>query len=372
MKPFKGNDFSTLGVEEEFHLIDPSTADLAPMVNEVMARLQGELREQVCYELLLCVLENRTGVYTTVDELVKAVCKGRSQLAETCDNLGIALVASGSHPFGQWRTMPFVDNEHYQWVRNNCGYVAHRLLAFGLHIHVGVAHEDAALYIMNEMRRWAYPLLALSANSPYYEGLETGLMSTRMHLFQSMPRTRFAPPFKQFSELTDFYERLLATKDITRPGDLWWCIRPQPPLGTVEYRIFDLPTSVSRIGALAALVQAATVTYQDAFFEGKPATVFHTGYLEQNWWKALKDGLNADIIEPETGEILPIKSQIKRLLDFVYPQAVRLKTEGHLNCVLNILEEGSEAELQLQLCKKMNGDYRALEQELARRTVTFE
>lgn len=194
MKPFKGNDFPTLGVEEEFHLIDPSTADLAPMVNEVMARLQGELREQVCYELLLCVLENRTGVYTTVDELVKAICKGRSQLAETCDNLGIALVASGSHPFGQWRTMPFVDNEHYQWVRNNCGYVAHRLLAFGLHIHVGVAHEDAALYIMNEMRRWAYPLLALSANSPYYEGLETGLMSTRMHLFQSMPRTRFAPP----------------------------------------------------------------------------------------------------------------------------------------------------------------------------------
>jgi carboxylate-amine ligase len=371
MKPFKRNDFPTIGVEEEFHLIDLQTADLTPRVDDVMAQLKGPVLEAVCYELLLCVLENRTGVYHTVDDLVKGVCEGRARLAAHCKNLGIGLVASGSHPFGDWRCMPFVDNEHYRWVRNSCGYIAHRLLAFALHIHVGIPNEAVALYIMNEMRRWANPLLALSANSPYYEGMATGLLSTRTHLFQSMPRSRFAPHFRNFSELTDYYEKLVITKDITRPGDLWWCIRPQPPLGTIEYRFFDLPTSVHRLGAFAALVQAATLTYQDAFFRGNPSTTLHTGYLEQNWWRALKDGLQADIVDPKTGEILSMRTQLQRFLELIYPKAIELKTEDHLKYVLTMLEEGNEAELQIDLCKKLNGDLRALELELAKRTVNF-
>jgi carboxylate-amine ligase len=371
VKAFKKNTFPTLGVEEEFHLIDPATADLAPRVNDVMSLLEGSLREQVCHELLLCVLENRTGVYHTVDDLINAIGEGRTQLAAYCKKCGVDLVASGSHPFGQWRNMPYVDNDHYHWVRTTCGYIAHRLLAFGLHIHVGIQNEAAALYIMNEMRRWTYPLMALSANSPYYEGLQTGLMSTRTHLFQSMPRTGFAPLFKHFNELEEYYDKLIATKDITRPGDLWWCIRPQPPLGTVEYRFFDLPTSVRRIGAFAALVQAATATYQDAFFAGKPASTFHPGYLEQNRWRAMKDGIRGDIVEPETGEILSLATQLRRLVEFTHPKAVELKTEDHLTYALTMVEAGSEAELQIELCKKFNGDFRSLERELAKETLIF-
>ena len=371
MKPFKRNDSPTLGVEEEFHLIDPETADLTPRVDDIMANLEGSMRERVCYELLLCVIENRTGVYETVDDLVKGVCEGRDQLAACCKKLGITLVASGSHPFGQWRCMPFVNNDHYKWVRNSCGYIAQRLLAFALHIHVGVQNEEVALYIMNEMRRWAHPLLALSANSPYFEGMETGLMSTRTHLFQSMPRSRFAPNFKNFSELVEHYEKLLATKDITRPGDLWWCIRPQPPFGTVEYRFFDLPTSVRRIGVFAALVQAATAVYQDDFFAGKAPSVLHAGYLEQNWWRALKDGLKADIVEPETGEILSMRTRLKRLVEFVYHKAIALGTEDYLKHALTMIEGGNEADLQINLCKKHNGDLRSLELELAKQTIDF-
>jgi len=371
MKPFKRNDYPSLGVEEEFHLIDPKTADLIPRVDDVMAQLEGDLRESVCYELLQSVLENRTGVYSTVDDLIKGISQGRTLLALSCDKLNITLVASGSHPFGKWRHQPFVDNAHYQWVRKNCGYIAHRLLAFGLHIHVGVKNAEVAIYVMHEMRRWAYPLLALSANSPYYEGLETGLASTRTHLFNSMPRTKFAPHFNNFSELTYYYEKLLATGDITRPGDLWWCIRPQPPLGTVEFRFFDLPTSVRRIGAFAAITQAAVATYQDAFFAGKPAHTLNPGYLDQNWWRALKDGLNTDIAEPETGEILSMRAQLKRLVEFVYPKAIELNSEHHLKYALTMIEQGSEAELQIDLCKKLHGDLRALELEIAKQTVNF-
>jgi carboxylate-amine ligase len=234
-----------------------------------------------------------------------------------------------------------------------------------------VKNAEVAIYVMHEMRRWAYPLLALSANSPYYEGLETGLASTRTHLFNSMPRTKFAPHFNSFSELIHYYEKLLATGDITRPGDLWWCIRPQPPLGTVEFRFFDLPTSVRRIGAFAAITQAAVATYQDAFFAGKEAHTLNPGYLDQNWWRALKDGLNTDIVEPETGEILSMRAQLKRLVEFVYPKAIELNSEHHLKYALTMIEQGSEAELQIDLCKKLHGDLRALELEIAKQTVNF-
>lgn len=371
MKPFIKNDFPTLGIEEELHLIDQETAELTPSVNEVMALLEPDFRERVCYELLQCVLETRTGVYETVDDLVKETMNGRIILAEGCKKLNLNLVAAGSHPFSDWKKQPFVENDHYQWVRENCAYIAHRMLSFGLHIHVGVKNAEAAVYIMNEMRRWTYPLLALSANSPYYDGGDTGLVSTRAHLFHSMPRTKFAPPFKSFAELVDYYEKFLAAGDITRPGDLWWIIRPQPPLGTVEFRIFDIPTSVRRIGAFAALIQAAVDTYQDRFFEGIPISEFNSGYLEENWWKAIRFGINTDMIEPETGEIISITEQLKRLIELTTPKAKELHAEHHLDFAKAMIEQGSESEIQRTLCKELNGDLHALEKELAKRTLDF-
>lgn len=371
MKPFKRNDFTTLGVEEEFHLINPETADLAPSVNDVMGCLDTGMRERVCYELFQCVLENRTGVYETVDGLINGIVEGRTLLAESCNKLDVNLVASGSHPFADWRTQPFVDNEHYRWVRDNYVYIAHRMLAFGLHIHVGVKNEEIALYIMNEMKRWTYPLLALSANSPYYGGSDTGLDSVRAHLFHSMPRTKFAPTFKSFSELEDYYEKLKAAGVITRPGDLWWIIRPQPPLGTVEFRIFDLPTSVHRIGALAAIVQSAVAIYQDNFIAGKHPTVFHSGYLEQNWWSAVRNGLDADIIEPETGEIISTRNQLERLLKLVAPRAREFNAERYINLARTMIEEGNEARLQRILYKQLDEDFCALERKLAQKTLNY-
>ena len=371
MKPFKKNDHPTLGIEEEFHLINPETAELMPSVNEVMALLDTEFREKVCYELLQCILETRTGVYKTVDELVRETASGRTVLADSCKKLNVNIVAAGSHPFSDWKEQPFVDSEHYQWVRDNHGYIAHRMLAFGLHIHVGVKNEEAAIYVMNEMRRWAYPLLALSANSPYYDGVDTGLVSTRAHLFHSMPRTKFAPPFKSFPELVAYYEKFLAAGDIKHPGDLWWIIRPQPPLGTVEFRIFDIPTSIRRIGALAALIQSAVATYQDSFFAERPASNLHAGYLEENWWKAMRYGLNAKIVEPDTEEIITISEQLRRLIELTAPKAKELHAEQHLDFASTMIEQGSEADLQRVLCKDLNGDLVALEKELATRTLDF-
>jgi carboxylate-amine ligase len=372
MKPFKKNEYPSLGVEEEFHLIDPNTADLCPRVNDVMTNFDPKMRERLCHELLLCVLESRSNVCLTSDELVEDICHGRQEISKCCGDLGVTFAAGGSHPFGKWKQQPVVESDHYRWVLDKCRYVANRLLAFGLHIHVGVKSVDAAMYIINQMRRWAYPLLALSANSPYYEGIETGLASTRAHLFGSMPRSGLAPEFKTFSEIEDHYGKLVAAGDVTQPGDLWWSIRPQPPFGTVEFRFFDLPTSVKRVGALSAIVQAATAMYQDRFFSGDNAfTPFDPGYLEQNRWRAMKDGLNAMIIEPETGEVISIKDQLQRLIDFVYKKAGELGSRHHIEYALEIIDQGNEADIQKKLYKEFNGDMRALELELARQTMIF-
>jgi len=371
MKAFVGNEHPTLGVEEEFHLIDAATGRLTGRADDVMAGLDDDLSRRACHELFLSVLESRSGVAGTVGQLVDDVMDARHSLGACCEGLGLKLVAAGTHPFSDPNDQVFVDSDHYRWVRDNHGIAARRMLGFGLHVHVGLVSAESALYVMDQMRRWAYPLLALSANSPIFEGVRTGLASTRTFLFNGMPRTRLPPVFETFGELEDHYEKLLAAGDVTRPGDLWWNIRPQPPLGTLEIRSMDLPTDVYRLGALAAVYQGAAATYQDEFLAGRLRPALRPEYLAQNRWRAMRDGLDAEVVEPETGQVLGMREYVTRLLDFAAAKADQLGGGEYLEFARAMLTAGSEAELQIALSDELGGDLRALELELARRTVAF-
>ncbi|MHC4132486.1 MAG: carboxylate-amine ligase [Planctomycetota bacterium] len=372
MKPFVKNEYPTVGVEQEFHLIDEESGDLVGCVDEVVDRLDEELKESVDQELYLAVLEHKSAVCRTLDELVREVVDKRRYFSRICEEIGVKLAAAGSHPFADWRKVPTVASDHYKWVLKQCVYMARRLLSFGLHVHVGMKSIESAMYAMYEMRRWTFPLLALAANSPYYEGERTGLACTRYHLFGSMPRTHFPPYFENFSELESYFEKLIATSDVTSPGDLWWILRPQPPLGTLEFRIFDLPTDIRRLGAFAAISQCAAAFYQDRFFASDTPSKLNDGYLEQNYWKAMRYGLDGDIIEPETGEVISIRKQLNRLFDMLETKANELDCAQYLEIARGILETGNEAKWQVDKCEKLNGDLRALELEIARRTLLFE
>jgi carboxylate-amine ligase len=369
MKAFVENDYPTVGIEQEFHLVDHQTGELTPCVDEVIAGLNGTMRKSVSHELYLSVLEHQSAVCRSIDELVENVTSARKTLAEACEKTGARLVAAASHPYSDWRAQAFVPSEHYRWVVQECAYSAHRMVAFGLHVHVGMQTGESAMYVMYEMRRWAYPLLALSANSPYFEGRATGLASTRTHLFGSMPRTHMPPEFADLAELEAFYEKLIASEDVTAPGDLWWLIRPQPPLGTVELRVLDLPTEVRRLGALAAITQAAMAAYQERFNEGAARSRLNPAYMQQNRWKAMRYGLDGKIIEPETGEVLPVREQIERLLDLIGPKAEELGSTAYIDVAREMLREGTEAEWQVRTCEELGGDLRALEFEIAKKTL---
>jgi len=371
VKPFVGNDYPTVGVEQEFHLIDGTTGELSPSVEKVFGELDEQALSRVSLELYLSVLEQQSTVCRTVDELLDDVISGRRALADACGRAGVRLAAAGSHPFSDWRAQPIVPSEHYQWVVQECVYVAHRMVAFGLHVHVGMQNEHSAMYALHEMRRWTYPLLALSANSPFFEGHPTGLASTRTALFNSMPRTLMPPEFADMAELEAFYEKLVQCGDVTSPGDLWWVIRPQPPLGTVELRVFDLPTEAKRIGALVAVTQAAMAFYQDRFNEGTQRSDFKAAYLEQNRWKAIRYGLDGKIIDPESGELLSTRAQLERLFDMIAPKADELGSTAHLEFAADMLQAGTEAQWQIKTCEQFGGDLAALELEIARRTLDY-
>ncbi|MDP6635394.1 MAG: YbdK family carboxylate-amine ligase [Phycisphaerae bacterium] len=369
MKPFTRNDKPTLGVEEEFHLIDPRTADLKCGIEQLIAQLDDDLQESTCYELFQCVIENRVGVFETVDDLVASSLDGRRKLTEAAGRVDMRLAAGASHPFGQWRELPIAADQHYRDVVAAYGYVAKRLLSFGLHVHVGVRSGPEAIYVMDRMRPWIYALMAMSTNSPFYEGMRTGLHSTRLHLFGSMPRTHLPPRFETWADLESHYALLTASGDVTRPGELWWNIRPQPPLGTVELRVLDLPTDVHRLGAMVAIFQAAVATFQEAFETGEPVGVFREEYLGQNCWRAMRDGLDAVFADPFTGRIVGVREYLGGLLDDIEPASEKLSSQRYFQFARRMLELPCESTWQLQRADELGGDLRALELEIADRTV---
>jgi carboxylate-amine ligase len=368
-KPFAENEYPTVGVEQEFHLIDPGSGALKPAVEDVLERVEGDVARRTVRELKNCVVEGQSRICSRMDELEESVRRLRSELGQACECAGVRLAAAGCHPFGDWHQQPYVDDEHYGWVAEETRYLTDRMMAFGLHVHTGMRTGESALYALHEFKRWTFPLLALSANSPYFEGKDTGLASTRMHLFSSLPRTDLGPSAETLGELEILYTNLHRAGDVKLPGDLWWLLRVQPPLGTVEVRVYDLPTDPERVTVFSAITQAAMATFQDRFFNNQPRSDFDREYLNENWWKAMRHGLDTKLIEPETGEVLEMREQIRRLLESVAPKADELGNLRWIERAEKILETGNEATRQREFIGGEDPDLEGLELDIARRSV---
>ena len=343
---FKGNPYPTVGIEQEFHLIDPGSAELAPRVDDVVDALPAGLRKRTAHELFFSVLETQSPPFASCRELRDNLREDRRLLAQACRGAGVLLAAAASHPFGDWRKEKFIDEPHYEWVGQECGYIARRLLSYGLHVHVGMRSADAAIYVINEFRRWLFPIMALSANSPYFEGQDTGLATVRSHLMSSMPRAGMPSYFKDLNAIGTYYRKFLETGDIESPGSLWWHLRPQPPLGTAELRMLDLPTDTARCAVIAAIVQNLMAYLQDAFEAGEPVSDLDRIYLEQNQWRAMRHGLDTKIVDPKTGEVLELREQLERLFEEMSAKAGELGNGEFLDQAREYLHQPTEARQQ--------------------------
>ena len=329
----------TLGIEEEVMLLDPETWELAQCVEQVLPTLPGDVADAVCSETHSGAIELNTRPHATVADAAADLGRLRSSLTEALDRLGLRGGCSGTHPFADWSDMRVADADRHQAVAGSMRELARREPTFALHVHVAVPTSAAAMVAANQMRAHLPVLLALSANSPYWQGRDSGLASARTPLFQAFPRVGIPRAFASYNDWVETVDLLVRCEAFPDPSFLWWDVRLQPRYGTVEVRIMDAQCSVERAAALAALVQSLVRLEATEGFA--PAHLIHAQeVLEENRFLAARDGVDASLVDPEREKRVPVRELVEPMLEACAPHAAELGCEAELGLVRLLLDEG--------------------------------
>jgi carboxylate-amine ligase len=323
---FDGAADFTLAVEEEFALLDPDTLDLVNRFEELQAAVPGSpLEGYLVGELISSEVEVRTGRCETFAEAAAAVAERRAQLLGLADGFGIALAATGTHPWADWKEQRIIDTPHYQRVAEGLKYVAWRNVTFVQHVHVGIRGADRAVRVASALRDFLPELLALSASSPFAEGVATGLHSTRSQLFtRSFPRCGIPDRFVGWDDYERYVRLLYGTGSIVEHTQIWWSVRPHLAFPTVEIRICDGQPGLGEAQALAAFMYALTARVARALDEGEPLPDHPRRLIEENLWRAIRYGLSGELIDLASGSVRPARAALESLAEWVMPVAEEL------------------------------------------------
>ncbi len=346
VKPAPESSF-TLGIEEEFQLIDPESGALVSRAAEVLEGRPSDARFQS--ELFKAVIETATPVCQGIDEATESVCQLRGELLERAQDQGLIVAAAGTHPWARYEDQDITQSDRYDELRRQVRWPFERSLVFGQHVHVGVGSSEEAVRAMNALRAFVPLLLALSVNAPYWRGLDTGLASVRLRIFESMPRSGLQPRFEDWEDLRmtiDTLRQAGAMEDMTK---VWWDIRPRPSLGTVEVRVCDAVPDPELSVALAGLIQAIVARATRAHRTGE-----HLGLLQldqvvaENRWRAMRDGTRARLIhldEDREVDLLAVPEALELSRILLEEEIDALGLEGHMDTLSRVAtrhEMGSE------------------------------
>jgi carboxylate-amine ligase len=329
----------TVGVEEEFQLVDPASRALIPAVEELLAA--GDGSRLITSELSRSCVEMLSPVFVTAADLARELPGLRREVREIARSSGVEIVAAGTHPFSEPTEQPLTEGDHNRRVEEEMGWIARTQAIYGLHIHVAVPDGDAAILAVNTLARYVPLLVALSANSPFWRGFDTRLATTRIKIFEMFPRSGLPPTFWNWEDFEDHIEALVASGSIPDYSWCWWDVRPHQKFGTVELRAPDVQTDPSYTVALAALVQCLVAR---AGVENRPAG--DALYNAENKWRAVRHGMDADFYDFVAGRAMPARSMARGLVEELRPVARDLGCEEELCGVLEIVELGTGAELQ--------------------------
>ena len=326
-----GTDF-TIAVEEEFALLDPATLDLVNRFEEVQAAAQGTaLEPNLVGELIASEVEVKTGRCESFADVPAAMAERRAQLQALVEPLGIALGATGTHPWADWKAQRIIDTPHYRRNDELLRYVVWRNNTFGLHVHVGIRGADRALAVNNGLRTFLPEILALSASSPFVENVDTGLHSARTQIFtRFFPRCGVPDAFASWQEFEDYIRFLYETGSMTEHTQLWWSVRPHLAFPTVEIRIADGQPELAEAQALAAFGASLAARIARAHDEGEPVPVQPHRLIEENVWRAIRYGLSGELIDLERGDVVPARARLERLLDWIAPVAEEIGAAPYL------------------------------------------
>ena len=353
----------TIGIEEEVMLLDPGDWSLAQRSDDVLPHLPPGLAEHVTAETHQAAIELATDPHQTVGDAIAQLRHLRQWLSEELDDLGLGVAAAGTHPSALWTETQVSPAGRYQLIQRTMADLARREPTFALHVHVGVPDAQRAIRLLNQLRAHLPMLLALSANSPFWQGRATGLASTRTPVFGVFPRTGIPRRFASYEDWVRTVDTLLRAGAFPEPTFLWWDVRPQPALGTVEVRVMDAQTDIDATAALCALVQSlARLEIEQGY--APPALVGAEEVLEENRFLAARDGIEADLLDPDAEMRRPAREQLRRLLDALRPHADSLGCRAELERVLALALAPAFLH-QLDVVERRGGDLSGLTSELA-------
>jgi glutamate---cysteine ligase / carboxylate-amine ligase len=349
---FGKGDAYTLGVEEEYMLLDPETWDLVQHIDSVLAAVaDGEHVDRLHAELMQSVLEVTTPVCRTPADAYDALAQLRGYVKEIARSEGCRFGSAGTHPFSLFERQRITARDRYRQLVDQLQYIARRELIFGMHMHVAVDDPEKAIQVMNGLLVHLPQLLALSANSPFWRGEPTGLSSSRQMIFAAFPRSGPPPRFKDYADYAEVVGQLERTGCIADYTHIWWDIRPHPRLGTIEMRVCDAVTRLEDVAAIAAFFQAIVKMYCEQYDAGKEIPSWHRMLTTENKWLAARYGLDAPIMDLATGRRnrVPVSQLVRRTLRDLEGHAQELGSERELEGVREILSRGNGADRQLRV-----------------------
>lgn len=358
----------TLGIEEEYQTVDPETRDLrSHIATEMLAQGKLRLEERVKAEMHQSVIEVGTRVCKDIHEAQEDLFDLRRNMIRLAEEHNLVLVAGATHPFADWRVQEIYPDPRYKQVVEDLQLVARANLIFGLHVHVGIEDREAAIHIMNSLRYFLPHILALSTNSPFWLGMETGYKSYRAKVFENFPRTNLPDSFASYSEFESYVNLLIKTNSIDNARKIWWDVRPHPFFNTVEVRVCDIPLRAQESIAIAALIQATACKLWHLHARNLDYRQYSRALLMENKFRAVRYGLDGKMIDFGKQEEVPARALIEEYLLFIDDVLDELGSRDEINYIRTMLEQGSGADRQLKVFRE-TGSLRAVVDYMAQET----
>lgn len=342
----------TIGIEEEFQIIDPQTRELAPASEKLIELSRGKVAaalvgEELKPEFLQCQVETGTKVCEDIGEARAELVRLRRFVTEVAAEAGLAIAAASTHPFSRWSQQQVTSADRYNKLASDLKIVARRMVIFGMHVHVGIPDPELRIDVLNQARYFLPHLLALSTSSPLWHGHETGLKSYRSSIFENMPRSGLPPAFRAWNHYEEFVDTLVSTGSIDDPSKIWWDIRPHSKYPTIEFRVCDVCTRIDEAICVAALIKALVAKLIKLRESNQSWRVYPHHLIEENKWRAMRYGLEGKLIDFGRKEEVPMRFLALELLDLVDDVLDEQGVRREVEYLQRLLANGSSADRQL-------------------------
>ena len=337
----------TLGIEEEFAIIDPQTRELRSHIQEILEGGKVLLKEQIKPEMHQSVVELGTEICQSITDAREHVIELRSKLAFLASKAGLRIASAGTHPFSHWRDQLITEGERYEEIVKDMQQLARANLIFGLHVHIGIPQRETAIHVMNQARYFLPHIYALSVNSPFWVGQDTGLKGYRLKVFERFPCTGIPDAFESLSEYEDYCKLLVKTGCVDNAKKIWWDIRLHPFFDTLEVRVCDAQSRVDDTLAMAALIQAVIAKLYKLLRHNTTFRVYRRRLLDENRWRASRYGIEGKLIDFGREVEVETRSLLNELLEFVSTEVDELGSKREMAHIERIMREGTGADRQL-------------------------